>query len=53
MTRHITKLKATMPERETAVAYGLMVALIAIVIVNAAVILQGNQVAAIFNGAAR
>ena len=53
MTRYITKLRATMPGRNTAVEYGLMVALMVILMVDAAVILQSNQLSGIFNGAAR
>ena len=52
MTSYIIKLQAKRTERgATAVEYGLMVALIAIVII-AAVTLLGNNISGIFNGAA-
>ncbi|TPG18362.1 Flp family type IVb pilin [Pedococcus bigeumensis] len=52
MTSYIIKLQAKRTERgATAVEYGLMVALIALVIIGA-VTLLGNNISGIFNGAA-
>jgi pilus assembly protein Flp/PilA len=52
MTKYITRFQATRDERgATAVEYGLMVALIAIVII-AAVTLLGQNISDLFNTAA-
>ncbi|WP_457256701.1 Flp family type IVb pilin [Pedococcus sp. P5_B7] len=52
MSKHITKLRALMTDRgATAVEYGLMVALIALVII-VAVALLGTNLSTIFNNGA-
>ncbi|WP_406832004.1 Flp family type IVb pilin [Pedococcus sp. KACC 23699] len=52
MQKYISKLRGSRTERgATAVEYGLMVALIAIVII-AAVVLLGNNLSSLFNSAA-